>query len=96
MAKDKSFNLIDGLFQQPQQARQGKQAEQAEQVQKDKIAPAATKRTFAINNEYWADFLDLAAARKLTQAGLLNELIEHAVKENTKEIDKYREFFGKN
>lgn len=95
MAKEKNFNLISGLFQQPQQNRQDKQVEQAEQVQKDKITPAATKRTFAINNEYWADFLDLAAARKLTQAGLLNKLIEYAVKENTNEIAKYREFFGK-
>ena len=59
-------------------------------------APApTTKRTFKIANEHWSDFVDLAAARKMTQAELINELIETAVRENTKQIANYRNYFKK-
>lgn len=55
----------------------------------------AWKRTFKISNEFWYDFVDLAAARRLTQAELINQVIEDAVKDNLEEIDCYRSFFHK-
>lgn len=44
-------------------------------------------------NEFWNDFVTLAAARRLTQMDLLNKLIENAVQENREEIEKYQAFF---
>lgn len=80
------YNLIDGLFSK----KTGAEAAASEE------APVlTTKRTFKIANGHWQDFADLAVARKMTQAELINALIETAVRENTEEIEKYREYFGK-
>lgn len=87
MAKEK-YNLINGLFQPPKESAAEKKASSTTSV-------TSKKRTFSISNEFWDDFVDLAAAKKMTQAELLNSLIEQVVKENTKEIERYREFFRK-
>lgn len=92
MKKTSDFNLISGLFSSPQQVEQAEQYEQHGQAKS--AAPIATKRTFAINNEYWEDFVALAAANKMTNTALLNEVIKKAVEENTEKINAYREFFG--
>ena len=80
-----NYNLIDSLFTKTKAA--GGASE-------DAPAPT-TKRTFKIVNEHWQDFVDLAAARKMTQAELINELIETAVRENIEQIETYRSYFKK-
>ena len=81
----KNFNLIDNLFSKPTAV--GGAIEE--------VPAPTTKRTFKILNEHWSDFVDLAAARKMTQAELINELIETAVRENTEQIANYRNYFKK-
>ena len=81
-----NYNLIDGLF--------SKKTGTAETASEEASVPT-TKRTFKIANEHWQDFVDLAAARRMTQAELINELIETAVRENTEEIEKYQNYFRK-
>lgn len=83
----KNYNLIDGLFStKPTQIMVANSSDEKEKSQ-------TTKRTFKINNEFWNDFVTLAAARRLTQMDLLNKLIENAVQENREEIEKYQAFF---
>ena len=47
-----------------------------------------------ISNDLWDDFVALAAAKKLTQAELVNELIKNAIAANRDLIEQYRTFFG--
>lgn len=82
----KSYNLIDGLFSKKTGTAGAASGE---------TPVLTTKRTFKIANEHWQDFVDLAAARKMTQAELINALIETVVRENTEEIEKYRDYFKK-
>lgn len=53
-----------------------------------------TKRTFKISNDLWDDFVALAAAKKLTQAELVNELMTNAIAADRELIERYRKFFG--
>lgn len=87
--KDNNYNLLDGLFS-------AKTIPVVTNVGDDKKGDVrTTKRTFKIYNEHWDDFVDLAAARQMTQAELLNQLIEKAVQENGEEIEQYKKFFNK-
>lgn len=93
--KAKAFVNTLGVSNEKTGENESVQAEQYEQHgQAKSAAPIATKRTFAINNEYWEDFVALAAANKMTNTALLNEVIKKAVEENTEKINAYREFFG--
>lgn len=84
----KEMKLIDGLFP-------GKTGSQraANAAGEPKIA-LTTKRTFKISNDLWDDFVALAAAKKMTQAELVNALIAESVNRNADLIARYREFFG--
>ena len=82
----KDFDLIDGLFP-------AKKAEQAKPTATNESA-GAKQRTFKISNEFWDDFVDLAAAKKMTQVELINALIEESVRRDAELIATYRQFFG--
>ncbi len=84
-----NYNLINGLFSNNTSKKQ------EEKTEKIKSSATFRQRTFKISNEFWYDFVDLAAARRLTQAELINQVIEDAVKDNLEEIDRYRSFFHK-
>lgn len=87
--KYNNYNLLDGLFS-------AKTMPVVTNTGDDKKGDVrTTKRTFKIYNEHWNDFVALAAARQMTQAELLNQLIEIAVQENGDEIEQYRKFFSK-
>ena len=81
-----NYNLLNGLFSN---------SITKTQEEKPKMPTTVKQRTFKISNEFWKEFVDLAALRRLTQAELINELIEKAVKENIKEIEKYRAYFNR-
>lgn len=81
-----NYNLLDGLFSNNITRTQ---------EEKDKKSTSVKQRTFKISNEFWNDFVDLAAAKRLTQAELINQLIANVVKENMNEIEQYRAFFNK-
>lgn len=83
----KSFDLLAGLF--PDKNNTPETVKEPEQ----KEVPT-TKRTFKISNEFWNDFVDLAAAKKMTQAELINTLIAESVNRDADLIAQYREFFG--
>ena len=81
----KDFDLIDGLFP-------ANKAKQEKHEKKTRNGNAGAKqRTFKISNEFWDDFVDLVAAKKMTQADLINFLIENCVRENAELIERYRE-----
>ena len=82
----KNFNLLGGLFPD-----KNSEKEPAVTPAPKEAGVPTTKRTFKISNEYWDDFVDLAAAKKMTQADLINSLIETCVKENAELIERYRE-----
>ena len=82
------MKLIDGLFP-------GKTGSQRAAIAESEPKTAlTTKRTFKISNDLWDDFVALAAAKKLTQAELINALIAESVNRNADLIAWYREFFG--
>lgn len=84
----KEMKLIDGLFP-------GKTGSQRAAIAESEPKTAlTTKRTFKISNDLWDDFVALAAAKKLTQAELVNELIKNAIAANRDLIEQYRTFFG--
>lgn len=84
----KEMKLIDGLFP-------GKTGSQrAANAAGEPKTALTTKRTFKISNDLWDDFVALAAAKKLTQAELINALIAESVKRDANLIERYRKFFG--
>lgn len=83
---DNKFGLLDGLFSTKPSA-----AESHEDNTKKELT---TQRTWKIKNSLWDDFVVLAAAQHLTQAELINRLIENAISDGMELIERYREFFG--
>ena len=84
----KEMKLIDGLFP-------GNTGSQRAAIAAGEPKTAlTTKRTFKISNDLWDDFVALAAAKKLTQAELINALIAESVKRDANLIERYRKFFG--
>ena len=84
MSKNNNYNLLDGLFPQNKPSEGGTNT----------VIPKNNrqKKTFKIEMAFWGDFLDLVAAKNVTQEDLINELIKDEINANKELIERYRAF----
>ncbi len=82
-----NYGLLDSLFSSPTQ----RTIASSENTKKS----PTTQRTWKIKDELWDDFTALVATSGMTQAEIINKLIEDAILQNRERIDKYKEILGK-
>lgn len=88
MRNDK-FGLLAGLFTSPIIEKE------ENNIKNENTKENTTKRTWKIKDSLWEDFVTLSNALGITQAEIINLLIESAIEQNRAKIKSYNAIIKK-